>query len=252
MRHVDRQPRKPLKYQVEISPVREVSLLGTADLGFWQDKLDREGLVADSPDGQAHLMIVAAEMKYMGIRFRELSISVLVAAPKSEHGHDAVFLVSAFNSCGAFAVAERLLFRTPYYRGRVVLDVKDGWGGFEVRLGDDGSLNAWMGVATLAERVSQVEPRHTWEGPIYLPNLRRPGAAGTRLFFGKLAGEARICEFSPSDDLLSIVPSRDYPVFQWLLESQFAGRQWQLRSSGAHSKSKTLRRAAVALEPSNV
>jgi hypothetical protein len=68
--------------------VREVSLLGSADLTFWKDQLLNEGLVPAEKDGKSQLLVVAAEMKFMGVRFRELSFSVLLRPPLG--GHDAV------------------------------------------------------------------------------------------------------------------------------------------------------------------
>src|SRR5262245_55741199 len=66
----------PVKYVADIAGVREVSLRGSAELGFWQDRLRAPGLTPANLDGAAEILIVAAEMKYAGIRFRELSISV--------------------------------------------------------------------------------------------------------------------------------------------------------------------------------
>jgi hypothetical protein len=69
-----------VKWVAELAHVREVSILGTADLSFWKDRLYRQNLLPAERDGQAQIMIVAAESKYMGIRFQELSFSVLVSA----------------------------------------------------------------------------------------------------------------------------------------------------------------------------
>ena len=59
----------PIKYLAEPKHVREVSLLGTADLDFWKARLEDEDLTPAERDGKAQLLIVAADMRFMGIRF---------------------------------------------------------------------------------------------------------------------------------------------------------------------------------------
>lgn len=45
-----------IRYDVEISRVREVSLLGTAELGFWRNRLIPEGFYPVPVEGRAELM----------------------------------------------------------------------------------------------------------------------------------------------------------------------------------------------------
>src|SRR5262245_59046278 len=114
----DRMKHTAVKYVAELSHVREVSLLGTADLAFWNDRLKGEDLTLAERDGQAQILIVAADSRYLGVRFRELSFSVLTAGYKGDKAEGA-YLVHAFNSCRFFAFCERVLFSTPYYYGDV-------------------------------------------------------------------------------------------------------------------------------------
>jgi len=58
----------PIKWTAELKHVREVSLLGTADLAFWKDRLIKEELLPVDCDGRAKLLIVAADSKFMGVR----------------------------------------------------------------------------------------------------------------------------------------------------------------------------------------
>src|SRR5262245_27736743 len=109
----------PIKWVAELAQVREVSLLGTADLAFWKDRLRKESLVPAEKDGKAQLLIVAADSKFMGFRFRELSFSVLVSRPEEGLPRAAAFLVHAFNSSRLFAFSERVFFSTPYRHGDV-------------------------------------------------------------------------------------------------------------------------------------
>src|SRR3954470_23468112 len=88
----------PVKWAAELTHVREVSLLGTADVAFWKDRLLKQGLVPAESDGRAQLLIIAADLKFKRVRFRELSFSVLVSRPEEGTRQDAAFLVRAFNS----------------------------------------------------------------------------------------------------------------------------------------------------------
>src|SRR5262249_42901621 len=94
----------PVKYVAELAHVREVSLLGTADLAFWTDRLRNEGLVPTERDGKAQVLIVAAEAKFLGLRFSELSLSVLVSQPREDSLRDGAYLAHAFNSRRFFAL----------------------------------------------------------------------------------------------------------------------------------------------------
>src|SRR6476620_3923767 len=108
-----------VKWAAELAHVQEVSLLGTADLAFWKDRLLKEDLLPAESGGQAQILIIASNLKYMGVRFRELSFSVLVSLPEAGIRQDAAYLVRAFNSCRPFAFCERVFFSTPYYHGDV-------------------------------------------------------------------------------------------------------------------------------------
>jgi len=88
-----------VKWAAELAHVREVSLLGTADLAFWKDQLLKEELLPAESDGRAQLLIIAADSKFVGVRFRELSFCVSVSPPDDGIRQDAAYLVRAFNSC---------------------------------------------------------------------------------------------------------------------------------------------------------
>ena len=109
----------PVKWVAELNNVREVSLFSTADLAFWTERLRPEGLVPLGKDGKAQVLVIAPDAKFMGVRFREVSFSVLVSAPSG--AQEGAFLVHAFNSCRLFAFCERALFSTPYQHGDVRL-----------------------------------------------------------------------------------------------------------------------------------
>ena len=71
--------------------------------------------------------------------------------------------------------------------------------------------------------------------PIFLPNHRGK-------FFAVLAGEAESYLFSSATDRFELKPSARHPIFQQLIESNFAGSVWSLRSSSRHAKSKTYKK----------
>src|SRR5687768_10385823 len=60
------------KYVATLSRVREVSLLGTADLGFWQKQLGAVNLAPAEFDGSARVLVSASDATFMGLRFQEL------------------------------------------------------------------------------------------------------------------------------------------------------------------------------------
>ena len=63
-----------MKYVAELALVREVSLLGSADLGFWVERLRVEGLTPVEHAGRARVLVVACDSKFFGVRFRELKL----------------------------------------------------------------------------------------------------------------------------------------------------------------------------------
>ena len=106
-----------VRYIAEPTHVREVSLLGTADLAFWKEYLAKEGLAPATRVGRAQILVIAASMKFRGVRFTEVSFSVLVSGQDGGAQQHRVFLIQAFNSCRLFAFCERVLFATPYLHG---------------------------------------------------------------------------------------------------------------------------------------
>ena len=81
-----------IKWAAELAHVREVSLLGTADLAFWRDRLRKEDLVLTERDGRAQILIIAVEGRFWGVRFHELSFAVLVSRHEEGTQQDACYL----------------------------------------------------------------------------------------------------------------------------------------------------------------
>ncbi len=232
-----------IKYVADLKHVREVSLLGTADLAFWEGRLREEGLAPAAQDGKAQLLVIAAAAKYLGLPFREVSFSVLVA------GHaQAAFLVRAFNSSRLFAFCERAFFSTPYHPGDVrvsaavptSVEVSAGGALFRAEMQADASA--------LAREPSR-SGEDGWQGPVFLPGGR--GGKGN-LFFARLHGHTRAYPFLPSRDAVTVRPAPGAGALQALVDSPFAGKEWVIREDAEHAKSKTYRRAAVLPELAGV
>ena len=235
-----------MKYVAELAHVREVSLLGSADLGFWAERLRGEGLTPVEHPGRARVLVVSCNSKFFGVRFRELSFSIFVRRPDASEGSDAAFLVQAFNSSRFFAWSERTWFSTPYRHGMIDVDV-----GLPaaMRLGLEGQT-VFSAVMNNGSRVGPAALRRAgppednviedggpaleaslshptgrepsrcgvegFAGPIFLPRSTREKSTSGRLFFAKIEGETQAYAFSASDTL-TLRPSSGSRVCQFWL-----------------------------------
>lgn len=233
-----------MKYVARVSNVREVSILGRAELAPWVRWLATRGLVPVEEDGFAQILVMAAEMKFWGIHFGEISFSVLVECPELGNGQGA-FLLEATNSNRFFAWTERNLFSTPYGNGavRVVTELPAS-----VRLarGGDVLFEAGMNANPSAGGGGR-EPAHRgsdgWSGPVLVPEVANQEAPPTKAFLAEVTGETSVYPFAP-EDRLEVQPASD--SLRRLCDSGFAGIQWSIRAAARHLKSKTYRRADLA------
>jgi hypothetical protein len=220
-----------VKFVAELEGVREVSLTGTADLEYWRRQLAPEGLVPLEREGRAQILIVAADAKFRGLRFQEMSFSVL-ASPADAQDRQGAFLVQAFNSRRFFAFCERWWFKTPYGHGQVtassnlpariqLITAQNDEFRAQMRTPIDDANHAYKGG---------------WEGPVHLPT----GLGGRpRKFIARIRGETLTVPFRLGLDSFSIAPPSRAKVLQQLLDSGFAPREWQIRFNAYHAKSKT-------------
>ena len=235
---------RAIRYVAEPSQVREVSLLGTADLAFWDSRLQKENLRPLQRGGRAQILIIAAEMTYLGIRFTEVSFSVLVFVPEYET-QDSAFLVHAFNSCRLFAFCESSFFATPYSHANCHVSVSD-CASIEITLRGKHFFGAKMLLdAPGFHRKPSCAGLNGWEGPIFLPRRPRDLEGDTRLFFGRIKGHTLTYPFASGADCVSIAPSGDSRILQSLLDSEFTGEEWRVRPDATHGKSRTYRRSEV-------
>jgi hypothetical protein len=232
-----------IRYIAEPRHVREVSLLGTADLAFWTDRLRPEHLVPMDHHGRARILISAATMTFLGLPFTEASFSILVCVPDREDRREAVFLLQGFNSSRLLAWCERRLFSTPYRHCRCRISV--AWpASIYLVEGERTVFKALMQTAALSpERKRLRFGERGWEGPIFLP--RSSSSGDGCVFFARICGHAQTYPFVPTEDAVRITPSPTAEVFQSLLDSQFIGEEWAVRMDATHARSRTYKKAAI-------
>ena len=223
-------PSTSIQYAADLNNVKEVTLHGTADLSFWESVLHKENLSPYHEAGKAVLLLSAIDAKWRGFKFREFVIAVGVCLNENQTSLDGYYLPHAFNSSRLLAFSERVFFQTPYVQGDIQL-VSRLPASIKLRNRTKVLLHTEMFTPNTSPTVEYLE----WQGPIFLPN-------NGGKFFAILSGEAEIYPFSPVTDSFEIEPSGRHPIFQQLIESNFACSVWSLRSSSRHAKSKTYKR----------
>ncbi|MCE9552020.1 MAG: hypothetical protein K8T91_01395 [Planctomycetes bacterium] len=220
--------RKQVKWVAQLSHVQEVSLLGTADLDYWNDRLRGKSLTPTERGGQAQMLLIAAAARFCGLRFRELSISVL-AHRQTEGGRiEGAYLLQAFNSRQLFAFCERAFFATPYAHGNVRVATEPA--AIELAVGGHQVVTASM---------ESRQPIRTgpdgFDGPVFLP---RSAVEEPRMFLARIGGHTSVYSFEAAEDVLAIDPNGN-AALQSLVDSHFTPRQWSIRPNADHAKSKT-------------
>jgi hypothetical protein len=217
-----------IRYVAKIQNVTEVILIGHADLAFWQAHLQPANLAPCAVQGQAHLQLSATRAKWYGVPFREFTVSIGVGEADANGQPREFYLAHAFNSLPLFAFMERTFFRTPYFPGKIDVQLTpprlavtvDGTRAFD---------------ATLSNRVEQARMMaDDWFGPIHLPDR-------SSIFYAHLSGQTSVYDFSAADSF-AIKPASAAPIFQALIDAHFTPYEWRLRSTAAHAKSQTYRR----------
>jgi hypothetical protein len=236
----------PLRYNVEISPVREVMLRGTADFSFWKERLRHEDLVPSGDGRRAQLLVTAIESRFMGLRFREASLAVFVDHGDGGGPEDAAYLLQAFNSSRMFAFVERTFYHTPYDYAAIRVSTRLP-AAFEIGQNGGAIFRAEMSAGSSASSRRPARCREEgWEGPIFLPRAKSRGER--EVFFGRLGGHMHAYPFLPEDEL-TIHPTDQVPILGWLVESEFAGQEWGIRETATHARSRTVKRSSVLLSP---
>jgi hypothetical protein len=229
--------RRAIRYLAEIGSVKEVMLVGTAGLQFWRDRMQAEQLFPFDDTGAAQVSLTGTDLRWLGIRFRELTISIAVSDHEDGHTHDGYFLVHAYNSVAMLAWTERTMFHTPYYHGDILVEAGPP-GRMGLRHGQDMLLCAGMSGDAQLIGVTEI----WWEGPIYLPRRATQAGGNGHLFYAKLGGPLERYQFVPGADSFTVHPRRHDLIWRCLVDSGFAGREWRIRRNATHAKSRTFRR----------
>ena len=231
---------RPVKFVAVITHAREVSLLGTADLRFWQDRLRSERLHPIERDGKAQILISAVDARFKGLRFQELSVSIAAGPVDGSAERAGYYLARAFNSRRLFAWVERRMLSTPYYHARVEVDCGLP-ASIDVADGSRILLGARMTSDGAAGRVPLRSGDEFWEGPLFLPRSGRRADSPGNWFFAKIGGHAQTYAFA-AGDVLTLSPHGSHEIFQSLIDSGFKARDWIIRENATHAKSKTFDR----------
>ena len=210
-----------------IKHVHDVTLAGTADLAYWKERLEMQGLVPADVDGAAEILIIASEGRFWGVRFRELSVSVRVPAVNG----DAAYLVQAFNSVKFFAWSERRFFSTPYVHGGIGVTTTPP--SLELLLSGERVLHA--AIRDLGDRDPQIQPDAVWQGRVFIPQR---SAREPQYFVAKINGEAIVCPFLAGQDTFEMKAAGS-ELLRILSEARFTPRLWIVRKDSIHQKSKT-------------
>jgi hypothetical protein len=208
-----------IDYVTVISPVKEITLWGRAEAVPWQTYLKEEGLAPFIQNGKVELLISTVDSRYMGFRFQELSISIMLS--ESEY-----FLAHAYNSIPLFALAERKFFQTPYYAGKLLVEKN------RLALNDGTSFEAKLAPNAPCLKTGDED----WQLLIRLPKALRQKADKPHFFYARLQGYTE----GYQADLASLSMKGEEAVFKLLRQSQFQPEEWRIRASATHSKSKTL------------
>jgi hypothetical protein len=216
------------KFVAVVSGVKEVRLIGTANLDFWNEQLAGKPFQAFDARGFAEITIAATELVWKGFGFNELTVSLSVAANDNGQIQIGYLLLQAFNSNRFFAFCERTFFSTPYRFGAVSLREKMPCA-INARSNDRFVLKAEMSPAAR----SSAKENESWEGAVFLP-----GGRAEKYFVAKLSGISEIYPFVETDQI-ELRSETKQDVFGLLRDSGFAGKQWRMGSDAFHAKSKT-------------
>jgi hypothetical protein len=225
-----------IKNAAVVHNVNEVSLQGSADLDYWQQILKPEELEPVAKDGLAQVLLIAADARFLGLRFRELSFSVLARDVSGLTKLSGSYLIRAFNSRRLFAWIERTFFATPYYHGDVQVESEPP--GFVLQL----SGQRLAASLDFANRNPNVEYElSSWHGPVFLPRSHGTSIAESKLFFARLWNGRVEVPFDSGEDNFTL-PDTSTPPFPELRASNFSPRLWICGATASHAKSKTYAR----------
>jgi hypothetical protein len=224
---------QPIQYTVEIQSVRELNLVGQADLAYWTAHLAGTGLTPLNRHGHAELTLGATDLTWMGVRFNESILTLTLANPAAPQAEAGAYLVHAYNSKRSLAFMERAFFKTPYYPAAIQLADQ-----YPARFTVTDPAGGLLQAATAAADRPRQATNVTWEGAVHLPKQRPAPQGHGGYFYVKLAGPGECYPFLPGDTF-TLTPSRESPALQFLRDSHFTPLEWRHRPAATHGKSRT-------------
>jgi hypothetical protein len=216
------------KFVAVVESVKELRLIGNANLDFWNERLSGKPYQALRIGGRAEITIGASALVWKGFRFNELTVSLAVAAKENPFEQIGYLLLHAFNSNRFFAFCERTFFSAPYHFGKTSL-----------RETAPCSMNAVskerivLKAEMSAAARETIEENERWTGAVFLPV-----AKGEKYFIAELSGVTKICPFVATDRIQLQADAKD-DVFARLADSGFKGKEWRVRAEAFHAKSNT-------------
>lgn len=219
-----------VKYIAQLKNVRELVLMGEADLSWWREHLADEELEPTELDGRAQVFLTGLDTKWMGLPFRD--VSVAVAAHRSDGSDEAgLFFARAFNASRFFAGVERRWFDLPY----------SYCSDLHVELAESGTI--CLGRQSGADVVAEMDRREDggeaqemeFTGPLFLPR----GRNRSRWLMVQIRGMTSTIDFDPERDRFEVGSDCVDPVIAGLIASDFCPIQWHVRRSSTHARTKT-------------
>jgi hypothetical protein len=209
-----------IRYMTVIEPVLEVTLIGNVQAVLWQPILEAEGFHPPQANS-IPIIISGTQAKYMGVTFRELSISLGIDDKR-------FLLIHAFNSNRFFAWTERKMFRTPYYHAQITV---------EPNLIVVSQLeNPLIEVAIQPDATITHQADEDYRWTICLPKALRKNMDMPHYFHARLAGHTQ--HYAPQLAHLNFSDSSN-DILSRLAKSHFELTDWSVRMTAQHSKSKT-------------
>lgn len=228
-----------IRWSAQLKHVREVSLIGTASLAYWQTRLREENLSPAADNGHATILIVAATGTFMRFSFCELSISVRIDQHTRKSDNQTYFLIQAFNSNRFFAFCERTLFATPYEHAAVSVEHNLPAAVRVTRRFEPLLSVSMSGQDNATSRKPAHESHEAINARLLLPGRNREPHAAPKMFFARISGYTRSYPFERDRDTIAIADSPDVEGCSTLTASDFAPTTWVIRTDANHAKSKT-------------
>jgi hypothetical protein len=170
----------------------------------------------------------------MGLTFSDVNFSVILS-PNQDRFLEEAFLIRALNSNRFFAFIERNIFNTPHLAASCYVEMDP----IKVELKRNGNPIFKIGMGQDENREIAHLNQDGWHGMVVLPGPKSHKHNPFKYFIAKIEGETIKCNFDNSRDSLFIANDSNVEELSQLIDSGFKGKEWMIRRSANHSKSKS-------------